>query len=131
MRNAYLGTSLTHPVDITSTGQVGLISGRDNVQQSIKTILSTPQGSRFYLPEFGSKLHELYFEINDDVLEAQLEFEVREALGQWEKRIKVLDVSASASKEQQDLVNCFIAYEILQSNDVESMVYPFYKKIKY
>lgn len=131
MRNAYLGTSVKSPVEVTGLGNVATSSGLENVQESIKTILGTPQGSRFFLPEFGSKLHELYFEINDTILEPQLEFEIREALAQWEKRIKVLDVTARASREQQDLVNCFIGYQVLQSNDVESMVYPFYKQIKF
>lgn len=127
MIKQYLGTGIKHPLAL-SRGSIVVARDVDLVQQSITIILETPKGQRFFLPEFGSRLSELLFEPNDSVLADMLSYFIYEALGDWEKRIKVLGVKVNTDTA---VATCNISYKILQSNEIESFIYPFYRKLKY
>jgi len=127
MKRSYLGTGINYPI-VLDKGSVVLNSDTPLIDQSINIILSTAKGSRFFLPEFGSRLSELAFEPNDEVLAELLIYFITEALDAWENRIRVVSVNTVIDT---DVVQCTITYRVLQSNEIESFVYPFYKKIKY
>ena len=69
--------------DVT-TGSSISNSGLERINQSINHILSTRIGTRFFLPEFGSKLYTLIFEPNDFILYDLIKRYVKEALEKWE-----------------------------------------------
>jgi hypothetical protein len=77
-------------------------------------------------PDFGCTIHELIFWPANDQTAAIIERYVTEALTRWEPRIRLHEVSAvpGATGFGQVLIN--IVYEIKQSHDKRSMVYPFY-----
>lgn len=80
------------------------------------------------LPEFGSRLHELVFETNDEVLKDLLAVFIYDAISDWEKRVKYL----STSFEQEDnVIVCKVEYKILKSNEIDSFVYPFYRELRF
>ena len=124
----YLGQGTTYPTSLIN-GKSLLVNDRDLVEQSIKIILGTPRGSRFMLPEFGSRLNELLFEQNDEVLEDLITYFIYEALTMWEKRVKFVDVVFKRDQNDESVLYCDIRYRILQSNDIDSFIYPFYKKL--
>lgn len=126
MKNKYLGTALTFPL-VLQAGAVTTISDKELIVQSITTILNTPKGSEMFLPSFGSRLHELLFEPNDEVLKSFIRLFVFEALRDWEKRVSFLSVDFYRVAE--DSLDCTIKYRILQSNEIDSFVYPFYQKL--
>lgn len=96
----------------------------------------------------NSNLHKLVFEPNDEVLFAQLKYEVAEALRAWERRIRVRRVTpmngGSYSTKQllgngytnesieflddPNMVGIYIEYEILKTHQIYSYVYPFYRE---
>jgi len=122
----YLGRSLKYPLHIVAGFPV-YAEGRDAIEDSIKTILSTPVGSRFFLRSYGSRLQELLFEPNDDVLFSLLESFVFEAIEMWERRVQCVRVDC---ERDADWVNCSIQYRILKSNEIQSFIYPYYKKLE-
>ena len=128
MARAYLGQALALPL-VLRQGAVSTISDTELIEQSITTILNTPKGSRFFLPEFGSRLKELMFEPNDEVLQDLLRLFIFEAMREWEKRCEFVDVEFS--KPSGESIDCAIKYRILQSNQINSYVFPFYRKLKY
>jgi len=73
-------------VDPTDDQQVVDIS---SIYQSIGNILSTPIGTRLFVPEFGSELEMLLFEPMDDITEAKIYDAVVEAIQRWEPRVLV------------------------------------------
>lgn len=121
------GLSYNETFDYLS-GSTNSAKGLELINQSIYLILTTPVGSRFFLPEYGSKLDTLVFEPNDFILHDLLNIYIREALGTWEKRIIVLDVSPKA-KSANDLENNVlpveITYRLVNSNITGNYVYPF------
>lgn len=126
-KESYLGRGLKYPTVLVN-GSAVTASSRDLIQQSIYIILSTPVGERFMLPEFGSRCEEMIFEQNDEILCSMLRLFINEALEKWERRVKFLDVKFEQSEAH---VNCTIMYRILASNEIESYIYPFYKRLNY
>ncbi len=127
MERAYLGQGIKYPTKIVN-GTVQLANDDSLIQQSISIILSTPKGSRFMLPEFGSRLNEVLFEPNDEVLQDMLKVFIYEAISEWETRVRFSNVSFTIS---ENAVFCEIFYKVLRSNEINSFVYPFYRQLKY
>lgn len=123
---AYLGVAVKHPIALVS-GRGVLTAGQQLIDQSIQEILSTPQGTRLFLPEYGSRLEELLFETNDEVLAGMIRLFVSEAIAVWERRIRFVDADLTI---EESLVLINITYEILASNQIRSYIYPFYRKIE-
>lgn len=121
----YLGQSLFYPIKLLN-GKPIIASSKETIEQSIITLLECEKGTRFMLPEYGSRLHEVLFEPNDEVLFSMVRFFIKEAIELWEKRIKFMDVTFS---QQDERIDCAIKYKILQSSEVDTLIYPFYRKI--
>lgn len=105
-----------------------VITGIDKIQDSIYNILSTKVGERLFLPEFGSRLHMLVFEPNNAIFADLADFYIRDALGKWEKRIQVTDVSV-LTEQEGNIVPIEISYQITNSNIYDTYVFPFNKTI--
>jgi uncharacterized protein len=97
----------------------------DGVRQAIEIILSTAKGERAMRPDFGSRLQSLVFARNDGTTRAAVEFEVREALRDWEPRIDLLDVHAATGARPEELM-INITYRVRSTDSRYNLVYPFY-----
>lgn len=104
------------------TGGVVTNTGGSRINQSIYQILSTVPGERFFMPDFGSRLHELLFEQNDFILEDMIKLYVKEDLQKWEPRITVTYVNTVIDEHT---VNVSISYKLINQNVVNNYVYPF------
>lgn len=124
----YLGTTVVFPIQVTGTGKVATVTGIEAVRQSIVSILTTPIGSVFMLRGYGSRITELTFEPNDDVLKDLLRLFIYEALQAWEKRTEFRSAEFNFSGAKVDIT---IKHRIIQSNEVDSFVFPFYRSLKY
>lgn len=124
----YIGLGMKNPVSLVE-GRAVIIGGKELIAQSIVEILSTPIGTRLFNRGFGSRLHELMFEQNDEVLESLLETFVFEAVEQWEKRAKIEGRIKFVSSAES--VSLSLNVRILSSNQVFSFVYPFYRQLIY
>ncbi|MCB9047625.1 MAG: GPW/gp25 family protein [Chitinophagales bacterium] len=120
---AYLGKAVKYPLTITN-GAVAVATGTDVIYGSILMILTTPIGTAYFNPEFGSNIF-LVFHPNDEVLARQLKDAVYDSLGKWEKRIRVIDVRVD---QGLDAALVYIRYKILATDQVDTFVYPYFKK---
>jgi phage baseplate assembly protein W len=123
----YLGTGWAFPPRPDGRGGIALVSGRDDIEQAIEVILRTPIGQRVMRPTFGSRLHELVFAPMTPDTFGLAELSVADALGFWEPRIEVLDVTAAVDGEQDGRLNILIRYRIKSTHDERSLVFPFYR----
>ena len=124
-RYRYLGEAIKRPLTLIN-GSVQTSTGVEVLTSSILDILNTPKGSRLFLPEYGSRIHEVLFEPNDQVQEAILREFMREAIAEWEKRVRFIDVDFERGV---DYTACTLQFMVLASNEVHSFVYPYYDKI--
>lgn len=123
----YLGRALSYPTKLIG-GAWHYEQGNPLLAQSIAVLLSTPKGTKFFLPEYGSRLRELVFEPNDVVLEDLLAHFIYEAISEWEKRVSYIGTTFTRG---EDVIYCTISYKILASNEIDSFVYPFYRQLKH
>ena len=123
--NDYVGSGLAYPVGMDIRGNFALSSDAENIEESINIILRTNLGERVYREDFGSRLSELSFEpVNSETL-LKTRLYVEEALSRWEPRIKLKKVIAEPNSEK-NTINIKIIYQIKNSPDINSMIYPFY-----
>lgn len=120
-----VGTGFRFPMGLDGRGGIAM-ARQEGIDESIRIILSTPQGERRMRPAFGSRIHELVFAPNNASTWALMQQYVKEALDWWEPRIEVLNVDASpdASDASKLLVN--ILYRVKATSDERNLVYPFY-----
>lgn len=121
----FLGRAISFPINVVN-GKPTIAESRESIEQSVVRILSTEQGSKFFLPEYGSRLHELMFEPNDEIIYSLLRQFIFEAIQRWEKRIKFIDVTFT---RVEDKIDCLINYKILATSESLNFIFPFYKKI--
>jgi phage baseplate assembly protein W len=122
----FLGRGLAFPLQVNARGEIALVSGARDVEQSIRIILGTRPGERVMRPEFGCRAYELLFEPRTVAAEARLKRYVSEALRRWEPRINVLSVNVSTSQELDGALFAEITYMIKATHDRRSIVYPFF-----
>lgn len=122
----FLGQGLAYPMQINPRGEIALARGDRDIQQSIRIILGTKPGERVMRPEFGCRAHELVFSPRNAVTSGMMKSYVEDALGQWEPRIEVKDVRVSDDPDNDGVMIVEIIYEIKQTHDERSIVYPFF-----
>lgn len=121
----YLGVAIKSPLKLLS-GRVATIAGYELINQSIADILATPVGTRLFNEGYGSRLNEIQFEPNDEVLDGMLRMLIEEAIRKWETRTKFSDLVLSRDPSEPGSVMCEIFHQPLASNEIKSFVYPFY-----
>ena len=122
-----LGTGVSFPIRVNQQGNLMFSSQLQNVQESILLILLTEIGERLYRPDFGCRIHELAFApLNSQTL-MLMKIYVTEALEKWEPRI-ILNEVITQPKQRQGRVDIMINYQLRNTYDRRSMIYPFYIK---
>ncbi|MCZ7666793.1 MAG: GPW/gp25 family protein [Chloroflexi bacterium] len=126
MKQDIIGTGWAFPPGIDQQGGMALTSGRSEIEQAIQIILLTTPGQRLMRPTFGSRLSDLVFAPNNNQTAVLAQRYVQEALGMWEPRINVLDVTAYPDADRHHCLVIDIQYEIKSTQDKRSLVFPFY-----
>jgi len=132
----FLGKGVAFPFRFgDADGAVAVSDGKPpecrKIKESIRHILATRPGERFFLPEFGSRLHELVFQQNDVVLKALARQYIVDAIKRWEKRVRVTKVEFSEDPQTADQ-NAFlikITYQVIASQVEGNLVYPFAREV--
>jgi uncharacterized protein len=124
--NNIIGQGWSFPIRVNASGGLDWSTGPSRIQAAIWIILSTSPGERLMLPTFGAGIKDYVFQSNSQVVCNRLQTAVQKALTQWEPRIQVISVQATPSTEQASLVLVSINYQILTTNELYNMVYPFY-----
>ena len=122
----FLGQGLAFPLQLTPRGEIALAGGVRDIEQSIRIILGTRPGERKMRPEFGCRVHELIFAPRDAAMEGLLIYYVEQALGRWEPRIQLQEVSVRPSSGSSGTVLVDIRYQVKTTHDERSIVYPFF-----
>ncbi|MCP3870899.1 MAG: GPW/gp25 family protein, partial [Gammaproteobacteria bacterium] len=115
----FLGKGLRYPFGFESVSGGTQVSGTTSqdhahIRESILQILGTSPGERFMNPEFGSKLKDLVFEQNDEVLKGLIRHYVNDAIRRWEKRVVITGISYGDSAQDTDrnILNIIISYRV-------------------
>jgi uncharacterized protein len=124
--DVFVGRGIGFPMRVDHTGALALVSGDQEIAESIRLILGTSPGERPMRPDFGCPIHDHVFAPADASIIGMIAFEVRNSLARWEPRIDVLDVVVSQDQSRPSLLYIDITYEISDTNDPRNLVFPFY-----
>jgi phage baseplate assembly protein W len=122
----FIGRGWAYPVRADAKGDVALVTGAAEIEESIRLILATSPGERPMRPEFGCGIHDLAFASVDSALAGRVAYEVEAALSRWEPRIDVHGVDARVDADDPSIIYVDIQYSIRRRNDRRNLVFPFY-----
>ena len=122
----FLGNGLNFPLRTDARGQVALVTGAEDIEQSIRIILGTRQGERVMRPTFGCRAHELLFEPRSAATASLMQEYVHQSLRMWEPRIEVKGVNVVFDDSNPGALLAEIEYSIKATHDTRSIVYPFF-----
>ena len=82
------------------------------IARSIRNIVFTQPGEKFFNPEFGSRVSESLFEIVDEVSTIAIRDEIRSSIINYEPRVNLLDVLVNPNPDENEM-DVTITYEIV------------------
>ena len=126
MGQEFVGSGWAFPLRTDTTGQVALVSGVREIEESIRLILATAPGERPMRPEFGCAVHDYVFAPADASTAGDIAYAVRVALDRWEPRIELDDVLVDFADTARGTLYIDIRYRLRQDNDPRNLVFPFY-----
>ena len=88
------------------------LKNENAIARSLKNIVYTLPGEKFFEPDFGSKISGSLFENIDDITGGIVEDEIRESINTWEPRVKLIDVDATPDPDN-NAYECTITYEVI------------------
>ena len=82
------------------------------IARSIRNIVFTQPGEKFFNPDFGSRITESLFENMDDVSALAIRDEIENSINRFEPRVNVIEVKVIPNFEANEM-NATIVYEIV------------------
>lgn len=125
--NKFIGTGITFPILLNSSGRPTIETGSALLESSIKNIIFWPKWSRFFMEKFGSRLEDVLEEPNDSLALSLLNIYVKEAIQDYEKRIIITDVFVERVSDIK--IHIHLSYYIRHNKIEETLIFPYYKEL--
>ena len=87
------------------------LSNTSAIARSIRNIVFTSPGEKFFNPDFGSRISESLFENVDDVSALAIEDEIKSSIINFEPRVNLSFVNVKPNPDDNEM-NVTIEYEI-------------------
>jgi phage baseplate assembly protein W len=124
---SFLGTGWSFPPSFTQGGgEMEMVSGAEDIHQSLQVLFATQLGERVMQDEFGCDLNGFLFEEIDQSLINSLTGIISDAILYHEPRITMDRLEITGSVSEPGLLLISIDYTIRSTNSRYNMVYPFY-----
>ena len=88
------------------------IKNQTAIARSIRNLVLTAPGERFFNNDVGSRVNELLFENMDDLTASSIKSEIENTLNNNEPRVKLLSTKVSANPDSYEF-DVVITYEII------------------
>lgn len=127
MDNNFLGRGWSFPPVFYAGGaDVAMVSGEEDIKQSLKVLLSTSLNERIMNSGFGCELSRFLFEEVDQSMINGLRGAVSDAILKEEARIQVEEIAIRDSGTENGLLIISIDYLVRTTNNRYNLVYPYY-----
>lgn len=124
----FLGRGWSFPPTFNlSIGGVEMLEEEADVASSLEILLSTAQGERVMLPQYGCNLDELVFENLDTRMKTLMADKVESAILYHEPRVELESVKLDERNELGGVVLIEIIYRVKFTNSRFNLVFPYYK----
>ena len=105
--------------DVSMTFQINplnqdliVLKNETSIARSIRNIVFTVPGEKFFQENFGSRISESLFENIDEVSALEIKDEITESINRFEPRVRLISVDAIPDY-QGNAFNVLIVYEII------------------
>ena len=103
--------SMTFQVNPLNSDLIGL-KNENAIARSVRNIVFTLPGEKFFDEDFGSRISASLFENIDDISAAEIVDEIRQSIVNYEPRVELLDVKAFPNFDNNQF-DVRIVYEII------------------
>ena len=103
--------SMTFQVNPLNSDLIGL-KNENAIARSVRNIVFTLPGEKFFDEDFGSRISASLFENIDDISAAEIVDEIRQSIVNYEPRVDLLDVKAFPNFDNNQF-DVRIVYEII------------------
>jgi Bacteriophage baseplate protein W len=126
---AMLGTGWGFPPEFSRlTNSVMMVSGEEDIRQSLRILFATVLGERLMLPQYGTDLQKRVFQAATTTFMTQIAASIEKAVLLWEPRIDVNKVFVQPDPTIDGLISITVSYTIRHTNTRNNLVFPFYLK---
>lgn len=104
------------------------------VRADLIHLLLTRKGTRYYLPDFGTRLYEYIFEQNDTVSFSLIEEEIRESVRKFIPNLDINSIQVMSAEDDPDQSQSFSQDEderLFRTSDMSTKPYTAKVKIDY
>lgn len=124
----FLGRGWAFPPSFTDGGgDVEMVAGADDVQQSLEILLATCPGERVMQDSFGTDLQRLTFEELDQSLASSITRLIKDAILDHEPRVELDDVEVDKHPDEPHCLQIHVRYTVRGTNSRFNLVFPFYR----
>ena len=88
------------------------IKNQTAISRSIRNLVLTTPGERFFNNDVGSRVNDLLFESIDDITASSIKSEIENTINNNEPRVKLLSTKVSANPDSNEF-EVIITYEII------------------
>tara|TARA_Y100000361_G_C10968310_1_gene242550 strand:+ start:223 stop:582 length:360 start_codon:yes stop_codon:yes gene_type:complete len=88
------------------------IKNETAIARSLRNLVLTAPGERFFNEELGSRVNKLLFENLDDITASSIKDEIENTIKNYEPRVKLLTTKVSANPDSYEF-DVIITYEII------------------
>lgn len=125
----FIGTGWKFPVEFNAaSGEAEMITGEEDIQNSLEILFSTYTGERVMHPDYGSELSTFLFSPMNKSTLTYMESIVNDAILFNEPRVVVHSVEIEPAASEQGLLHIKVSYTVSATNNRYNYVYPFYLK---
>ena len=103
--------SMSFEVNPITTDLIG-VKNDTAIARSIRNLVFTTPGERFFNPDLGSGVSELLFDNIDDISASAIRDEIEETIIKYEPRVRLEDVKVKADYDNHEF-NVTISYDII------------------
>lgn len=104
-----------------ATGGFARASGHEKIRQNIRALLGTRFGERVMLREYGTRIHSLVHDPNDEALATLIRRQLQESLLAWEPRVLVTGVNFERNDGE---LNVRLDYTTTDTPSTDSLLVP-------
>lgn len=104
------------------------------VRANLVHLLLTRKGSRYFLPDFGTRLYEYIFEPNDTITFANIEDEIRESVNKYIPNLNIKSINIVSAEDDPENIGSIREEEdkrLFRTSDSSNKPYTAKVKIEY
>lgn len=128
-KDSIIGNGWAFPPTFIKSGvnEASMVTGKQDIDQSLEILLSTILGERIMRPDFGADLADLLFENLNSTLLTVIRVRVLEAIRRYEARIIVEGIEFEQI-QAEGILYITVNYRLQKVNSRFNYTFPYYLK---